>query len=79
VGQGCWWAREINVVTIADDYDALTSDGPERAYKAPLSASEAAACLRAGAARGRYEPQILGVFLEEILVGSTDQQSRRGP
>ena len=30
---GCWWSREINVVTIADDYDAVTSEGPERAYK----------------------------------------------
>ena len=65
--QGCWWAREINVVTIADDYDALTSAGPERAYKAPLSVPQAASVLRAGAARGRYESQILGVFLDDVL------------
>jgi len=65
--QGCWWAREINIVTIADDYDALTSAGPERAYKAPLTASQAADWLRAGAARGRYEPQILEVFLTDVV------------
>lgn len=67
--QGCWWAREINVVTIADDYDALTSEGPERAYKAArLSApGDAAGLLRAGAARGRYEPLILDVFLSDIV------------
>ncbi|MBI3047764.1 MAG: hypothetical protein HYY76_05590 [Acidobacteria bacterium] len=71
--QGCWWAREINVVTIADDYDALTSEGPERAYKAArLTREEVADLLRAGVARGRYEPQILGVFLSDVLgiVGS---------
>jgi hypothetical protein len=66
--QGCWWAREINVVTIADDYDALTSDGPERAYKAArLGAEEAADLLRLGVARGRYEPQIADVFLADVL------------
>ena len=66
--QGCWWAREINVVTIADDYDALTSEGPERAYKAGrLTAPEAAEVLRAGVARGRYEPQMLDVFLSDVL------------
>lgn len=65
--QGCWWAREINVVTIADDYDAFTSAGPERAYRAPLSGPEAARLLQAGAARGRYEPDILAVFLEDVL------------
>lgn len=65
--QGCWWAREINVVTIADDYDALTSAGPERAYKAPLTPAEAAGVLRGGVERGRYEPQILDVFLDDVL------------
>jgi hypothetical protein len=65
--QGCWWAREINVVTIADDYDAFTSAGPERAYRAALSAPEAARLLRAGATRGRYEPENLGVFLDDVL------------
>jgi hypothetical protein len=81
VRQGCWWAPEINVVTIADDYDALTSAGPERAYKAPLSAPEAAAMLCTGAARGRYEPTILGVFLEDVLeiVGTTDRRFPPGP
>lgn len=67
--QGCWWAREINVVTIADDYDALTSEGPERAYKAArLSApGDAAGLLRAGAARGRYEPRMLEIFLSDVV------------
>lgn len=66
--KGCWWAREINVVTIADDYDALTSEGPERAYKlGRLSAREVADLLRAGAARGRYDPQILDVFLWDVV------------
>ena len=66
--QGCWWAREINVVTIADDYDAVTSQGPERAYQtARLSAREVAELLRAGVARGRYEPQLLEIFLADVL------------
>ncbi|MBI2188484.1 MAG: hypothetical protein HYU37_15395 [Acidobacteria bacterium] len=66
--QGCWWAREINVVTMADDYDALTSEGPERAYKtARHGASEAAGLLRAGVGRGRYEPEILEIFLTDVL------------
>jgi len=65
--QGCWWAREVNVVTIADDYDALTSAGSERAYKTPLSACDAADRLRAGAARGRYDAQILEVFLIDVV------------
>jgi hypothetical protein len=67
-GQGCWWAREINVVTIADDYDALTSGGPERSYKQKnLSPDEAAALLRAGAARGRYEPRLTEIFIGDVL------------
>lgn len=66
--QGCWWAREINVVTIADDYDALTSGGPERSYKQKnLSPDEAAALLRAGAARGRYEPRLTEIFIGDVL------------
>jgi hypothetical protein len=73
--QGCWWAREINVVTIADDFDAFTSAGPERAYRAPLGAPEAGRLLRAGAARGRYAPEILGVFLEDVLELMPDAQS----
>jgi hypothetical protein len=67
-GQGCWWAREINVVTIADDYDALTSGGPERSYKQKnLGPGEAAALLRAGAARGRYEPRLTEIFIDDVL------------
>jgi hypothetical protein len=51
--QGCWWAREINIVTIADDYDAMTSDGPERAYKAAsFSQRDAIELLHAGAQKG---------------------------
>ena len=66
--QGCWWAREINVVTIADDYDALTSQGPERSYKQKnLDSHEAAALLRGGAARGRYEPRITEIFISDVL------------
>ena len=67
-GQGCWWAREINIVTIADDYDALTSEGPERSYKQKnLDSNEAAALLRAGAARGRYEPWLAEIFISDVL------------
>jgi hypothetical protein len=67
-GQGCWWAREINVVTIADDYDALTSGGPERSYRQKnLDAGEAAALLRAGAIRGRYEPRLTEIFIDDVL------------
>jgi hypothetical protein len=65
---GCWWAREINVVTIADDFDALTSEGPERSYKQKNSdPHEAAALIRAGVARGRYEPRIAEIFISDVL------------
>jgi hypothetical protein len=66
--QGCWWAREINIVTIADDYDAMTSDGPERAYKpANFTHEDALNVLRAGAQRGRYEPRLVELFVSEVL------------
>jgi hypothetical protein len=66
--QGVWWAREINVVTIADDYDAMTSEGPERAYKSKnLTAADAAGLLRKGAAAGRYERRIAEIFIRDVL------------
>jgi hypothetical protein len=66
--QGCWWAREINVVTIADDYDALTSEGPERAYRpGRIDAAEAVRMLRDGAARGRYEPHLIDIFVDDVI------------
>ena len=66
--QGCWWASEINVVTIADDYDAMTSAGPERAYKpANLSLDQAAALLWKGVERGRYARPLARVFIEHVL------------
>lgn len=66
--QGVWWAREINVVTIADDYDAITSEGPERAYKQRRVGPEGAAeLLRAGVAAGRYEPRITDIFITDVL------------
>ena len=66
--QGCWWAREINVVTIADDYDAVTSEGPERAYRsASTSIDDAIRMLREGAERGRYEPRLIEIFVSEVL------------
>ena len=68
---GCWWAREINVVTIADDYDAMTSEGPERAYKPKnITARDAARLLLQGAERGRYEPEIATIFVEDVLGSS---------
>ena len=66
--QGCWWAREINVVTIADDYDAMTSEGPERAYKSSsLTADDVKTILRTGVEKGRYEARIAEIFLDEVL------------
>jgi hypothetical protein len=66
--QGCWWAREINIITIADDYDAMTSEGPERAYKpANVTHEDAVTVLRAGAERGRYEPRLVELFVNEVL------------
>jgi hypothetical protein len=66
--QGCWWAREINIVTIADDYDAMTSEGPERAYKPANSTREdAVSVLMAGAKKGRYEPRLVDLFVNEVL------------
>jgi hypothetical protein len=66
--QGCWWAREINVVTIADDYDAITSKGPERAYRSERTNTEdAVRMLRAGAARGRYDPRLVEIFVSDVI------------
>ena len=68
ISLGCWWAREINIVTIADDYDALTSEGPERAYRPErTNASDAARLLRAGAERGRYERHLTEIFITDII------------
>jgi hypothetical protein len=64
----CWWSREINVITIADDYDAMTSEGPERAYKPKnIQAQDAVRLLRAGAESGRYEPRLTQIFLDDVL------------
>ena len=69
----CWWPREINVITIADDYDAIVSAGPERAYKPKTTTSdEAVEILRAGAARGRYEPHITDIFVDDVLARRSD-------
>jgi hypothetical protein len=69
--QGCWWAREINVVTLADDYDAMTSEGPERAYKpASFSSEDAADFIRKGVTRGRYEPRVAQIFIDVLGLGS---------
>jgi HD-GYP domain-containing protein (c-di-GMP phosphodiesterase class II) len=66
--QGCWWAREINIVTIADDYDAMTSEGPERAYKpANLTRDDAVHVLKAGVGKGRYEARLIDLFVSEVL------------
>jgi hypothetical protein len=65
---GCWWAREINVVTIADDYEAVTSEGPERAYRPERNnAEEAVRMLREGAERGRYEPGLIDIFINDVI------------
>jgi hypothetical protein len=65
---GCWWSREINVITIADDYDAMVSEGPERAYRPSiLNPEDAAALLRQGVERGRYEPRIAEIFITDVL------------
>ena len=63
-----WWAREINVITIADDYDAMVSNGPERAYKShAIAPDEAILLLRRGVDRGRYEPQLADIFIRDVL------------
>jgi hypothetical protein len=65
---GCWWAREINVITLADDYDAMVSQGPERAYKRnPITREDAAGLIRAGVGAGRYEPRIADIFLTNVV------------
>ena len=70
--QGCWWAREINIVTIADDYDAMTSEGPERAYKpSNVTRHDAIALLRAGAQKGRYDSRLVDLFVEEVIGGES--------
>ena len=66
--QGCWWAREINVITIADDYDAMVSEGPERAYKPDnFTPKDAVTLLRKGVERGRYEPRLTDIFIADVL------------
>lgn len=65
-----WWAREINVITIADDYDAMVSEGPERAYKPEaITADGAIRRLRGGVERGRYEPELTDIFINDVLRG----------
>lgn len=55
-------------MTIADDYDAMTSDGPERAYKLKnFSPEDAARLLRSGVARGRYAARITEIFIADVL------------
>jgi len=64
----CWWSREINVITIADDFDAMTSQGPERAYKPKnIQAEDAVRLLRTGAESGRYEPRLTQIFIDDVL------------
>ena len=76
-GGGVWWAREISVVTLADDYDAITSEGPERAYKPrSIDPAEAAELLHSGAARGRYEPRITAIFIADVLQLAGAHQDR---
>jgi hypothetical protein len=66
--EGCWWAREINIVTIADDYDAMTSEGPERAYKRKhLGTEDATNLLRSGVLEGRYEARLADIFIADVL------------
>ena len=66
--QACWWAREINVITIADDYDAMISQGPERAYKPEhFTSKDAVTLLRKGVERGRYEPRLVEIFIAEVV------------
>ena len=81
-GSGCWWAREINVITLADDYDAMTSAGPERAYKrTPITREHAADLIRTGVAAGRYEPAIAEIFLRDVAAEgteTTDSQRNNG-
>jgi hypothetical protein len=68
----CWWPREINVITLADDYDAMMSAGPERAYRSrPITGDEAVRLLRDGAERGRYEPRLTDIFINDVLGLST--------
>jgi hypothetical protein len=75
--QGCWWAREINVVTIADDYDAMVSEGPERSYKPRnMTAADAIRILRAGVERGRYEPRLTEIFISDVLSKTISQEAR---
>ena len=65
---GCWWAREVNVITIADDYDAMVSEGPARAYKPEnFTPRDAARLLRTGVESGRYEPRITDIFINDVL------------
>jgi hypothetical protein len=66
--QACWWAREINVITIADDYDAMVSEGPERAYKPEnFTPKDAVTLLRKGVERGRYERRLTEIFITDVL------------
>jgi hypothetical protein len=69
-----WWAREINIITIADDYDAIVSAGPERAYKPQkLTSEDAARIIRAGVEQGRYEPTIAEVFISDVMASAAPE------
>jgi len=52
------------IMAVADIYDAVTSD---RAYRKAMSHDEAAGILRADAADGKLDPDLVATFLDEVL------------
>lgn len=54
---------ECRILAVADAFDAMTSPRP---YRKPLSAEEAAQALRA-CAGSQFDPQVVEVFLSEVL------------
>jgi hypothetical protein len=65
---GVRWHREINIITLVDDFDAMTSTGPERRYsKEPRTVERAVEVLSQRAANEeRYERRIFNLFLSLI-------------
>jgi hypothetical protein len=63
-----WSALEINIITIADEFDAMISPSPHRLYRERLTTQQAADQLAQHATAGRYEKRIAEIFIEQNLV-----------
>lgn len=65
-------STESRILAVADAYEAMTT---ERPYRGPMSATEACAELRRGAADGEFDPRIVEAFIAALARGSAPAPS----